>query len=114
LRGFYVSRAIIWISPFKSAGAAAESNGSTVLIGKCGNRERWLRAWAAGTGIMFICTRQIPGCARNGRSLARRFCLAPANRACDYASDSGVVKTTVTQIHRFSKEDAIVLEGTVD
>jgi hypothetical protein len=34
-------------------------------------------------------------------------------RAADYTSDSGVVKTTVTQIHRFSKEDAIVLEGTV-
>jgi hypothetical protein len=35
-------------------------------------------------------------------------------RGCDYTSDSGVVKTTVTQIHRFSKEDAIVLEGTVE
>jgi len=35
-------------------------------------------------------------------------------RAVDYTSDSGVVKTTVTQIHRFSKEDAIVLEGTVE
>ena len=34
-------------------------------------------------------------------------------RAADYTSDSGVVKTTVTQIHRFSKEDATVLEGTV-
>jgi hypothetical protein len=34
-------------------------------------------------------------------------------RTADYTSDSGVVKTTVTQIHRFSKEDAIVLEGTV-
>jgi hypothetical protein len=34
-------------------------------------------------------------------------------RAVDYTSDSGVVKTTVTEIHRFSKEDAIVLEGTV-
>jgi hypothetical protein len=35
-------------------------------------------------------------------------------RAADYTSDSGVVKTRVTQIHRFSKEDAIVLEGTVE
>jgi hypothetical protein len=35
-------------------------------------------------------------------------------RAADYTSDSGVVKTTVTQIHRFSKEDATVLEGTVE
>jgi len=35
-------------------------------------------------------------------------------RAADYTSDSGVVKTTVTQIHRLSKEDAIVLEGTVE
>jgi hypothetical protein len=35
-------------------------------------------------------------------------------RTADYTSDSGVVKTTVTQIHRFSKEDAIVLEGTVE
>jgi hypothetical protein len=35
-------------------------------------------------------------------------------RGADYTSDSGVVKTTVTQIHRFSKEDAIVLEGTVE
>jgi hypothetical protein len=35
-------------------------------------------------------------------------------RSADYTSDSGVVKTTVKQIHRFSKEDAIVLEGTVE
>jgi hypothetical protein len=35
-------------------------------------------------------------------------------RAADYTSDSGVVKTRVMQIHRFSKEDAIVLEGTVE
>ena len=35
-------------------------------------------------------------------------------RAADYTSESGVVKTTVTQIHRLSKEDAIVLEGTVE
>ena len=35
-------------------------------------------------------------------------------RAADCTSDSGAVKTTVTQIHRFSKEDAIVLEGTVE
>jgi hypothetical protein len=34
-------------------------------------------------------------------------------RSADYTSDSGVVKTTVTHIHRFSKEDATVLEGTV-
>jgi hypothetical protein len=34
-------------------------------------------------------------------------------RAADYTSNSGIVKTTVTQIHRFSKEDAIVLEGSV-
>lgn len=30
-----------------------------------------------------------------------------------YVSDSGAVKTTVTQISRFSKEDVIVLQGTV-
>jgi hypothetical protein len=36
-----------------------------------------------------------------------------SSRQADYTSDSGSVKTTVTQIHRFSKEDAIVLEGTV-
>ena len=35
------------------------------------------------------------------------------SRGADYSSDSGTVKTTVTQIHRFSGEDAIVLEGTV-
>jgi hypothetical protein len=35
------------------------------------------------------------------------------SRQADYTSDSGTVKTTVTQIHRFSGEDAIVLEGTV-
>jgi hypothetical protein len=35
------------------------------------------------------------------------------SRQANYTSDSGTVKTTVTQIHRFSKEDAIVLEGTV-
>jgi len=34
-------------------------------------------------------------------------------RQADYTSDSGVIKTTVTEIHRFSKEDATVLEGTV-
>jgi hypothetical protein len=37
-----------------------------------------------------------------------------STRKADYTSDSGVVKTSVTQIHRFSKEDAIVLEGTVE
>jgi hypothetical protein len=36
-----------------------------------------------------------------------------ASRQADYTSDSGTVKTTVTQIHRFSKEDAVVLDGTV-
>jgi hypothetical protein len=36
-----------------------------------------------------------------------------SSRAADYTSDSGTVKTTVTKIHRFSKEDAVVLEGTV-
>ena len=35
------------------------------------------------------------------------------SRTADYTSDSVVVRTTVTQIHRFSKEDALVLEGTV-
>jgi hypothetical protein len=35
-------------------------------------------------------------------------------RSVDYTSDSGVVKTTVKQIYRFSKEDATVLEGTVE
>ena len=35
------------------------------------------------------------------------------SRQADYTSDSGTVKTTVTQLHRFSGEDAIVLEGTV-
>lgn len=35
------------------------------------------------------------------------------SRQANYTSDSGTVKTTVTQIHRFSKEDAVVLEGTV-
>ena len=34
-------------------------------------------------------------------------------RQTDYTSDSTVVKTTVKTIHRFSKEDALVLEGTV-
>jgi hypothetical protein len=36
------------------------------------------------------------------------------SRTVQYVSDSGAVKTTVTAIHRFSKEDAIVLEGTVE
>ena len=35
------------------------------------------------------------------------------SRQAHYTSDSGTVKTTVTEIHRFSREDAIVLEGTV-
>jgi hypothetical protein len=37
-----------------------------------------------------------------------------ASRVAKYTSDSGSLKTTVTVIHRFSKEDAIVLEGTVE
>jgi len=36
-----------------------------------------------------------------------------ASRQAQYTSDSGAVKTTVTTIHRFSKDDAIVLQGTV-
>jgi hypothetical protein len=35
------------------------------------------------------------------------------SRLANYTSDSNTVKTTVTQIHRFAREDAIVLEGTV-
>ncbi len=34
-------------------------------------------------------------------------------RSANYTSDSGAAKTAVLKIHRFSKEDAIVLEGTV-
>jgi hypothetical protein len=41
------------------------------------------------------------------------FYLGYTSRQADYTSDSGTVKTTVTQIHRFSGEDAIILEGTV-
>ncbi len=37
-----------------------------------------------------------------------------ASRQAQYASDSSAVKTTVTTIHRFSKDDAIVLQGTVE
>lgn len=37
-----------------------------------------------------------------------------AAREVKYTSDSGTVKTTVTRVHRFTKEDAIVLEGTVE
>jgi hypothetical protein len=36
-----------------------------------------------------------------------------ASRQADYTSDSGTVKTTVSTIHRFSREDAVVLEGSV-
>jgi hypothetical protein len=36
-----------------------------------------------------------------------------AVRVADYTSDSGVMKTTVKRIHHFRKEDATVLEGTV-
>jgi hypothetical protein len=36
-----------------------------------------------------------------------------AVRDVKYSSDSGAAKTVVTRIHRFSKEDATVLEGTV-
>ena len=35
------------------------------------------------------------------------------NRNVQYISDSGSVKTVVTMVHRFSREDAIVLDGTV-
>jgi hypothetical protein len=35
-------------------------------------------------------------------------------RDAQYTSDSGSVKTTVTAIHRFSKEDAVVLQGVVE
>jgi hypothetical protein len=37
-----------------------------------------------------------------------------ATRQAQYTSDSRAVKTTVTTIHRFSKDDAIVLQGTVE
>jgi hypothetical protein len=37
-----------------------------------------------------------------------------ATRQAQYTSDSSAVKTTVTAIHRFSKDDAIVLQGTVE
>jgi hypothetical protein len=37
-----------------------------------------------------------------------------ASRQAAYTSDSGIVKTTVTRVHRFSKEDAIVLQGSVE
>jgi hypothetical protein len=37
-----------------------------------------------------------------------------SKRDAQYTSDSGSVKTTVTTIHRFSKEDAIVLQGVVE
>jgi hypothetical protein len=36
-----------------------------------------------------------------------------SSRPAQYTSDNGKVKTTVTHIHRFSKEDAVVLDGTV-
>jgi hypothetical protein len=36
------------------------------------------------------------------------------SREAQYTSDSGTYKTTVVSIHRFSKEDAIVLQGTVE
>jgi hypothetical protein len=36
-----------------------------------------------------------------------------SERSVQYTSDSGSVKTSVAKMHRFSKEDAIVLEGTV-
>jgi hypothetical protein len=35
-----------------------------------------------------------------------------ANRAANYISDNGKVKTTVTRVHRWSKPDVTVLEGT--
>jgi hypothetical protein len=37
-----------------------------------------------------------------------------ATRQAQYTSDSRAVKTTVIIIHRFSKDDAIVLQGTVE
>jgi hypothetical protein len=37
-----------------------------------------------------------------------------SKRDAQYTSDSGSVKTTVTTIHRFSKEDALVLQGVVE
>ena len=37
-----------------------------------------------------------------------------AKRDAQYISDTGTVKTTVTTIHRFSKEDAVVLQGIVE
>ena len=47
------------------------------------------------------------------RSLYPDLYAGYASRTADYTSDSGVMKTTVKEIHRFSKEDAVVLEGTV-
>jgi hypothetical protein len=37
-----------------------------------------------------------------------------AKRDAQYTSDSGTIKTTVTTIHRFSKEDAVVVQGVVE
>src|SRR6266446_4901704 len=37
-----------------------------------------------------------------------------SKRDTQYTSDSGTVKTTVTTVHRFSKEDATVLQGVVE
>jgi hypothetical protein len=37
-----------------------------------------------------------------------------AKRDAQYTTDSGTYKTTVTTIHRFSKDDAIVLQGVVE
>jgi hypothetical protein len=48
------------------------------------------------------------------RKLYPEFYQGYKTRTTNYTSEAGVVKTTVTQIHRFSKEDAIVLEGTVE
>lgn len=37
-----------------------------------------------------------------------------SKRDAQYTSDSGTYKTTVTTVHRFSKDDAVVLQGVVE
>jgi hypothetical protein len=48
------------------------------------------------------------------RPIYKNLYAGYSKREAQYTSDSGTVKTTITTIHRFSKEDAIVLQGVVE
>lgn len=65
-------------------------------------------------------TESLLGLLRRGRDSAFLRNIYPdayvgyKSKDTSFSSDSGTLKTVVTTVHRFSKEDAVVLQGTVE